>query len=97
MISVILSLFCFGFLGAEIKEGITFSEEAGVFGGSDSQFVIEAVMPDFGHVVPVVDDTVLNGIGKLEDTLLGLRLLSDIALFIIHSNHDVLILWSADN
>ena len=42
--------------------------------GSDSEFVVEAVMPYFFHVVPVVDDAVLDGEAELEDTLLGLSL-----------------------
>jgi hypothetical protein len=94
MISVILSLFCFGFLGAELNGGITFGQEAWVLGGGDSEFVVEAVMPDLGHVLPVVDDTVLNGVGELEDTLLGLGLFADIGFFAIEANHDVVVFWS---
>ena len=37
---------------------------------SNSEFVVEAVMPNFGHIVPIVDDTVLDGIVEFEDTLL---------------------------
>ncbi len=68
-----------------------------MFRWSDSEFIVEAVMPDFGHIVPVVDDTMLNGIVQLEDTLLGLSFFSNIDFFIIHANHDVFVLWSADN
>ena len=28
-------------------------------------------MPDLGHIVPIVDDAVLDGVGQLEDALLG--------------------------
>lgn len=98
MISVILSLLTFGFLGAKnIKEGVTFSEEAWVFRGCDSQLVVEAMMPDFGHIVPVVNDTVLDWVVQLEDTLFGLGLLSDVDVLVVHSDHDVVVLWSSDN
>lgn len=62
----------------------------------DSEFVVEAVMPYFFHVIPVVNDAVFDGIGEFEDTLLGLSLFSDVCVF-IHANHDVFILWSADD
>ena len=73
------------------------SEETGVLGGSDSQFIIEAMMPDFGHVVPVGNDTVLDGITEIEDTLFRLSLVTDVGFFIVESNHDGIILGSTDN
>lgn len=36
------------------------SEEDGVFFGSYSELVVESVMPDLLHVVPVGDDTVFD-------------------------------------
>lgn len=54
-------------------------------------------MPDFGHIVPVVDDTVFDGIGDLEDTLFGDGFFSNIGLFIIHSDHDVVVFGSSDD
>lgn len=68
-----------------------------MLGGGDSEFVVEAVMPDLGHVVPVVDDTVLDGVGQLEDSLLGLGFFSDICLFVVHADHYILVLGSADD
>ena len=67
-----------------------------MFGGSDSQFVIEAMMPDFGHIIPVVDDTVLDGVVEFENTLFGLGLFSNVDVFIIHSNHNVVVFGSSD-
>jgi hypothetical protein len=55
------------------------------------------VVPDFGHIIPVVYNTVLNGIAELKDSLLGLGFLSDISFFIVHADHDVFIFWSADD
>ena len=35
----------------------------------NTQFVVEGVVPDLLHVVPVGDDTVLNGVLQSQDTL----------------------------
>ena len=53
-------------------------QEDGVFLGCDTELVVEGVMPDLLHVVPVGDNTVLNGVLQGEDTSLGLSLISDI-------------------
>jgi hypothetical protein len=37
-----------------------------------TELIVKCVMPDLFHVVPIGDDTVLNGIFKGEDTSLGL-------------------------
>jgi hypothetical protein len=62
MIWVILSLFYLGFLGAALIELVTFSQKNRMFSWGDSEFVIEAVVPDFGHVLPVRYDTMLDGV-----------------------------------
>ncbi len=48
----------------------SFSEENGVLFGCDTKFVIESVMPDLLHIVPVGDDTVLDGVFQGKDTTL---------------------------
>ncbi len=68
-----------------------------MFGRIDSEFVIKAVMPDFGHIVPIVNDTVLDGVVKLEDTLFSLSFFTDVKVFIIHANHDAFVFGSSDN
>jgi hypothetical protein len=97
MIWVILSLFYLGFLGAVLIELVTFSQKNGMFSWSDSELIVEAVVPDFGHVLPVGDDTVLNGVFQGENSFLCLGFFSDIRLFVIHPDHDVFVLWSSDN
>jgi len=42
-------------------------EEDGVVLGGDSQLVVEGVVPDLLHVVPVGDDAVLDGVLQGED------------------------------
>ncbi len=47
-----------------------FGKEDGVLFRGDTEFVVESVMPDLLHVIPVRDDTVLNRVLKGEDTTL---------------------------
>jgi len=47
-------------VGLGVKGG--FSEENGVFFGSNSELVVEGVMPDLLHIVPVGNNTVFNGV-----------------------------------
>lgn len=68
-----------------------------MFRWGDSEFIVETMMPDFSHVFPVVDDTVFDRILQGKNTFLSLGLLSDVNVLIIHSNHDVVILWSSDD
>ena len=42
--------------------------KSGVLLGGDTQLVVEGMMPDLLHVVPVGDDTVLDGVFQGEDT-----------------------------
>jgi hypothetical protein len=58
---------------------------------------VKGMMPDFFHVVPVGDDTVLNWVLKGQDTSLGLSFVTDIRVLLSHSNHDTLVSWSTDN
>ena len=68
-----------------------------MFRGGDSKLVVETMMPDFGHIVPVVNDTVLDGVVQLENTFFGSGLFSNINIFIVHANHDIVVFGSSDN
>lgn len=63
------------------------SEEDGVFLGSHTELVVEGVMPDLLHVVPVADDSVLDGVLEGQDTPLGLRLVADVGILLPHPHH----------
>ena len=63
-------------------------EEDGMLLGGDTEFVVEGVMPDLLHIIPVGDNTVLNGISQSENTTLGLRLITNIRVLLAHTNHD---------
>merc|ERR1712020_321188 len=54
----------------------------------NTEFVIEGVVPDLLHVVPVGDDSVLDRVLEGEDTSLGLGLISNIGVLLSHTYHD---------
>ena len=66
------------------------SQEDGVLLGGHTQLIVEGVMPDLLHVVPVGDDSMLDGVLEGEDTPLGLGLVSNIGVLLAHANHDTL-------
>lgn len=64
------------------------SEEDGVLLGGDTELVVEGVVPDLLHIVPVGHNTVLNGVLEGENTSLGLGLVTDVGILLVHANHD---------
>ena len=62
-------------------------EEAGVLLRSDPELVVEAVVPDFFHVVPVGDDSMFDGVAESENSSFGLGFFSDIGILLVHSDH----------
>uniref|UniRef100_A0A1Y1KA12 Uncharacterized protein n=1 Tax=Photinus pyralis TaxID=7054 RepID=A0A1Y1KA12_PHOPY len=73
------------------------SQQDGVLLRSDTQLVVEGVVPDLLHVVPVGDNTVLNGVSQGEDTTLGLSLVTDVRVLLTHTNHDAMVTGTTDN
>merc|ERR1711975_87914 len=71
------------------------SEEDGLFLGGNTELVVEGVMPDLLHIIPVGDDTVLNGVLQGEDTSLGLGFISNIGILLTHTDHDTLVAGTA--
>merc|ERR1719391_1260575 len=82
-------------VGLGVEGGL--SEEDWVLLGGNAELVVEGVVPDLLHVVPVGDDAVLDGVLEGEDTSLGLGLVTHIAVLLAHTDHDTLMSWSADN
>merc|ERR1711962_1965240 len=64
------------------------SQKDGLLLWGHTELVVEGVMPDLLHVVPVGDDTVLYRILQSEDTSLGLGLVSNIGILLSHTYHD---------
>ena len=52
-------------------------EQDGVFLRSNTKFVVESVMPDLLHIIPVGNDTVFDGVLEGENTTLGLSLVTE--------------------
>jgi hypothetical protein len=63
----------------------------------NSELVVERVMPDLLHIVPVCDDTVFDRVLEGEDTTLALGFVSNVAVFLAHADHHTLMSWSAND
>merc|ERR1719453_901160 len=68
-----------------------------VFFWCDPQFVVEGVMPDFLHVVPIGDNAMLDWVLQSQHTSFALGLVSNITVFLVHANHNARHLWTAYN
>jgi len=72
-------------------------EEDWVLLRGDTQLVVERMVPDLLHVVPVRDDAVLDRVLKSEDTALALSLITDVRILLTHADHHTLMTRSADD
>ena len=66
------------------------SQKDGMLLRGYTKLVVESVMPDLLHVIPVGDDTMFNRVFEGKDTSLGLGLISNIGILLTHTNHDTL-------
>jgi hypothetical protein len=66
------------------------SQQDWVFLWGDTQFIVESVMPDLLHIIPIGDDTVFNGVFQSENTSLALGFISYVGIFLTHTDHDTL-------
>merc|ERR1712098_589741 len=73
------------------------SEQDGLLLGSNTQLVVEGVVPDLLHVIPVGDDSMLHGVLEGEDTPLGLGLVTNIGILLSHTDHHTLVPGAANN
>merc|ERR1711935_886890 len=73
------------------------SEQDGLFLRGNTELIVEGVVPDLFHVIPVGDDSVLNGVLEGKDTSLGLCLISNIGILLSHTNHHSLMAGAANN
>merc|ERR1739838_867622 len=74
-----------------------FSEQGGVLLGCHAQLVVEGVMPDLLHVVPVGDDAVLDGVLQSQDTPLAPGLVADVGILLTHTDHDTLMTGTSND
>merc|ERR1719336_1627796 len=75
----------------------SFSQEDRLFLRGNTEFIVESVMPDLLHIVPVGDDTMFNWVFEGKDTSLGLGFISNIGVFLTHTNHHTLMAGTANN
>merc|ERR1719193_1390119 len=73
------------------------SQEDGLLLGGNTELVVEGVVPDLLHIIPVGDDTVLNGVLQGEDTSLRLGFISNIGILLTHTDHHTLVAGTANN
>merc|ERR1711931_333387 len=73
------------------------SEEDGLFLRGNTEFIVEGVMPDLLHIIPVGDDTVFNGVLQGKDAPLGLSFISNIGILLTHTDHDTLVAGASNN
>ncbi|CAL4067042.1 unnamed protein product, partial [Meganyctiphanes norvegica] len=75
----------------------SFSQEGGGLLRGNTEFIVEGVVPDFLHVIPVGDDSMFNGIFEGHDTSLALGFITYIGIFLTHADHDTLVTGTTDN
>merc|ERR1712173_297113 len=73
------------------------SEQDGLLLRGNTELIVEGVVPDLLHIIPVSDDSVLNGVLEGEDTSLGLGLVSNIGILLSHTNHHSLVAGTTNN
>ncbi|KAI5091651.1 hypothetical protein C0J45_18857, partial [Silurus meridionalis] len=65
----------------------SFGKQDRVLLRGNTQLVVEGMMPDLLHIIPVGDNTVLNGVFQGQDTSFALSLITNIAVLLSHTNH----------
>merc|ERR1719468_1384606 len=63
----------------------------------NTELIVEGVVPDLLHIIPVSDDSMLNGVLEGKDTSLGLSLISNIGILLSHTNHHTLVTRTSNN
>merc|ERR1719508_703044 len=73
------------------------SQEDGLFLRGNTELIVEGVVPDLLHVIPVGDDSMLNRVLEGEDTSLGLCFISNIGILLSHTDHHTLVARTSNN
>ncbi|KAL0610716.1 hypothetical protein AAY473_020487 [Plecturocebus cupreus] len=82
-------------VGLGVQEGL--GQQHGVLLRGHKQLVVEGVVPDFLHVIPVADDAVLDGVLQGQDAALALGLVANIGVLLTHADHHALVLRAPNN
>merc|ERR1711936_121876 len=73
------------------------SKKDRLFLRGNTKFIVEGVVPDLLHIIPVGDDSMLNWVLEGKDTSLGLSLISNIGILLSHTDHHTLVARTANN
>merc|ERR1711892_631166 len=73
------------------------SQEDGLFLRGNTELIVEGVVPDLLHIIPVGDDSVFNGVLEGKNTSLGLSLISNIGILLSHTDHHSLVAGASNN
>merc|ERR1712014_171961 len=73
------------------------SKKDGLFLRSNTELIVEGVVPNLLHIIPVCDDSVFNGVLEGEDTSLGLSFISNIGILLSHTDHHTLVTGTSNN
>merc|ERR1739838_417430 len=73
------------------------SQKDGLFLRGNTELIVEGMVPDLLHIIPVGDDSVLNGVLEGKDTSLGLCLISNIGILLSHTDHHTLVAGTSNN
>ena len=66
------------------------SQENWMLLGGNTQLIVEGVVPNFLHIIPVGNNSVLDRVFYGQDTSLGLGLVTYVRVFLAHTHHDTL-------
>merc|ERR1711881_424565 len=73
------------------------SKEDGLLLRGNTEFIVEGVVPDLLHVIPVGDNSMFNRVLEGKDTSLGLGLISNIGILLSHTDHHSLVARTTNN
>jgi hypothetical protein len=74
-----------------------FGQQHRVLFRRNTEFVIEGVVPDLLHIIPVVDNAMFDRVLQSQDTPLGLSLIANIRILLPHANHHASVTWASNN
>merc|ERR1712106_737934 len=73
------------------------SKEDRLFLRGNTELIVEGVVPDLLHVIPVGDDSMLNWVLEGQDTSFGLSLITHIGILLNHTYHHTLVTGTAND
>ena len=74
-----------------------FGEKNGMFLGRHTELVVEGVMPDLLHVVPVSDNATFDGMLKSENASFRIDFVADVGIFLPRAHRGILIARSTND